>query len=323
MNEIVLYKSEDGNIKVDVLFEGETVWLTQGQMSTLFGKSVSTINEHIKNIFDEKELIESDVMRKFGISEFSTKPTNFYNLDVIISVGYRVKSHQGTQFRQWATKRLSEYIIKGYSLNDERFTSGSSMNYFKELVDRIRAIRLSEKVFYQQVKDIYATSIDYDPGSQMTLDFFKKVQNKLLWAVSGKTAAELVYYRANAALPQMGLTSTKVSEKVKKGDIEIAKNYLGEEEIAALKLLVEQFLAFAESQALAHKVMYQKDWVARLDGILSMNEKNILTNAGKISHELAMEKAEQEYGKYLFSKKQMEHFESIKELDEDLKKIHK
>lgn len=190
MNEIVIYKSTDGAVKVDVLFENETVWLTQSQMAELFGKSVSTINEHIKNIFAEGELVDSDVVRKFGITEFSTKPTNFYNLDVIISVGYRVKSKQGTQFRQWATKRLHEYIIKGFTLNDERFKSGSSMNYFRELLDRIRDIRISERVFYQQIKDIYATSIDYEPQNDMTLTFFKEVQNKLLWAVSGKTAAE-------------------------------------------------------------------------------------------------------------------------------------
>lgn len=321
MNEIVLYKSEDGNIKVDVLFENETVWLSIEQMSQLFGKSRATINEHILNIFEEKELSQAVSMRKIGNSDF-TKPTNFYNLDVIISVGYRVKSYQGTQFRQWATKRLSEYIIKGYSLNDERFTSGSSMNYFKELVERIRSIRLSERVFYQQIKDIYATSIDYNPSSQMTIEFFKKVQNKLLWAVSGKTAAELVYYRVNAALPQMGLTSTSVPKKVRKTDIEVAKNYLNENEISALKLLVEQFLAYAESQAIAHKVMYQKDWVARLDGILLMNEKNVLTNAGKISHELAIEKAETEYDKYIYTQKEIEHYESIKELDEDIKKLN-
>ena len=197
-SEIVIYKSEDGNIKVDVLFEDETVWLTIDQMSTLFGKSRSTINEHILNVYAEGELSETNTIRKIGNSDFSTKPTNYYNLDVIISVGYRVKSMQGTLFRIWATQRLREYIIKGFTLNNERFTTGSSMNYFKELLERIREIRLSEKVFYQQIKDIYATSIDYDPSDEMTLAFYKEVQNKLLWAVSGKTAAELIYYRANA-----------------------------------------------------------------------------------------------------------------------------
>ena len=203
-------------------------------------------------------------MRKFGNSEFSTKPTNYYNLDVIISVGYRVKSSQGTQFRIWATQRLKEYIIKGFALNDERFKSGSSMNYFRELIDRIRDIRISERVFYQQILDIYATSIDYDPSTDMTQTFFKEVQNKLLWAVSGKTAAELIYYRANAELPQMGLTSTQTPNKVRKTDIGIGKNYLKEEEMEMLKLIVEQYLAFAEAQALAHKPMYMVDWIKRL-----------------------------------------------------------
>ena len=213
-DEIVIYQSEDGQVKVDVLFENETVWLTIDQMSQLFGKSRSTINEHILNIYAEGELVEDESRRKIGISDYSTKPTNYYNLDVIISVGYRVKSHQGTQFRIWATQRLRDYIIKGVALNDERFKRGNSMNYFKDLLERIREIRLSERVFYQQIKDIYKTSIDYDPSDEMTLRFFKEVQNKLLWAVSGKTAAELVYYRANAVLPQMGLTSTEKQGKV-------------------------------------------------------------------------------------------------------------
>lgn len=218
-NRIILYQSVDGKIKVDVLFEEETVWLTQEQLCTLFGKSKSTINEHILHIYEEGELKEEGTMRKIGISDFSTKPTNFYNLDVIISVGYRVKSHQGTQFRIWATQRLRDYIIKGFALNDERFKSGSTMNYFRELLDRIREIRLSERLFYQQIKDIYSTSIDYDASDEKTIDFFKIVQNKLLWAISGKTAAELIYYRANASLPMMGLTSTSIPQKPRnKGD---------------------------------------------------------------------------------------------------------
>ena len=300
--EIVIYKSEDGNIKVDVLFEGETVWLTQSQISDLFGKSRSTISEHIKNIFEEGELQEEVVVRKIrnttqhGAIEdkIQTHEVNYYNLDVIISVGYRVKSQQGTQFRIWATQRLREYIIKGFTLNDERFTSGSSMNYFKELLDRIRQIRLSERVFYQQVKDIYATSIDYDPSDEMTLAFYKEVQNKLLWAVSGKTAAELIYYRSNATLPMMGLTSTLKPGKVTKADALIGKNYLNEEEIGVLKLIVEQYLAYAETQALQHKPMYMKDWIDKLRMVLTMNEKTILECAGTISHELAVKKVGQE-----------------------------
>ena len=320
-DEIVIYQSEDGSVKVDVLFENETVWLTMDQMSLLFGKAKSTISEHIQNIYAEGELKESETLRKFGISEYSTKPTSFYNLDVIISVGYRVKSHQGTQFRIWATQRLRDYIIKGVALNDERFKRGNSMNYFKDLLERIREIRLSERVFYQQIKDIYKTSIDYDPSDEMTLRFFKEVQNKLLWAVSGKTAAELVYYRANAALPQMGLTSTEKQGKVLKSDIEIGKNYLTEEEVGLLKLIVEQYLAFAEAQALAHVPMYMADWVERLRMVLTMNQRSILEDAGRISHELAMEKANEEYRKYQMALREEEHLESLRELEQDLKEL--
>jgi len=322
-DEMLIYQSQDGTVKVDVLFEDETVWLSIDQMCLLFGKSRSTINEHILHIYEEKELEESFTMRKIGISDFSTKPTNFYNLDVIISVGYRVKSHQGTQFRIWATQRLREYIIKGVALNDERFKKGNSMNYFKELLERIREIRLSEKVFYQQIKDIYATSIDYNPSDEITLQFFKEIQNKLLWAVSGKTAAELIYYRANASLPMMGLTSTGNVGKVAKSDITVGKNYLNEEEIGVLKLIVEQFLAFAEAQAMSHVPMYMKDWVERLKMVLTMNQKSILEDAGRISHQMAVDKAKMEYEKYKAAERQIEHFESIKQLDADLKNLNK
>ena len=320
-DEIVIYQSEDGLIKVDVLFENETVWLTMDQMCLLFGKAKSTISEHIQNIYAEGELKENETMRKFGISEYSTKPTSFYNLDVIISVGYRVKSHQGTQFRIWATQRLRDYIIKGVALNDERFKRGNSMNYFRDLLDRIREIRMSERVFYQQIKDIYKTSIDYDPSDEITLKFFKEVQNKLLWAVSGKTAAELVYYRANAALPQMGLTSTEKQGKVLKSDIDVGKNYLTEEEVGLLKLIVEQYLAFAEAQAMAHVPMYMTDWVERLRMVLTMNQRSILEDAGRISHELAVQKANEEYQKYQHQLKEEEHLQSLKELESDLKML--
>lgn len=320
-DEIVIYQSEDGLIKVDVLFENETVWLTMDQMCLLFGKAKSTISEHIQNIYAEGELKENETMRKFGISEYSTKPTSFYNLDVIISVGYRVKSHQGTQFRIWATQRLRDYIIKGVALNDERFKRGNSMNYFRDLLERIREIRLSERVFYQQIKDIYKTSIDYDPSDEITLKFFKEVQNKLLWAVSGKTAAELVYYRANAALPQMGLTSTEKQGKVLKSDIDVGKNYLTEEEVGLLKLIVEQYLAFAEAQAMAHIPMYMADWVERLRMVLTMNQRSILEDAGRISHELAVQKANEEYQKYQHQLREEEHLQSLKELESDLKML--
>lgn len=322
-DEILIYQSEDGTIKVDVLFQDETVWLTIDNMCLLFGKARSTINEHILNVFSEGELEEEKSVRKIGISDFSTKPTNFYNLDVIISVGYRVKSHQGTLFRIWATQRLREYIIKGVALNDERFKKGNSMNYFKELLERIREIRLSERVFYQQIKDIYKTSIDYDPADEMTLQFFKEVQNKLLWAVSGQTAAELIYYRANASLPMMGLTSTETTGKVLKSDVGIGKNYLNEDEMKILKLIVEQFLAFAEAQAASHTPMYMRDWMEYLKMVLTMNRKSILADAGRISHQMAIEKAESEYNKYKNTQRQIEHLESIKELEADIKRLQK
>lgn len=320
-DEILIYQSEDGTIKVDVLFQDETVWLTIDNMCLLFGKARSTINEHILNVFSEGELEEEKSVRKIGISDFSTKPTNFYNLDVIISVGYRVKSHQGTLFRIWATQRLRDYIIKGVALNDERFKKGNSMNYFKELLERIREIRLSERVFYQQIKDIYKTSIDYDPADEMTLQFFKEVQNKLLWAVSGQTAAELIYYRANASLPMMGLTSTETTGKVLRSDVGIGKNYLNEEEMKILKLIVEQFLAFAEAQAASHTPMYMRDWIEYLKMVLTMNRKSIMADAGRISHQMAMEKAESEYNKYKSAQRQIEHIESIKELEADIKRL--
>ena len=318
-DSLLLYQSEDGRIKIDVRMDGDTVWLSLDQMATLFGKSRTTVNEHVLHIYEEGELQEEQTKRKIGISDFSTKPTNFYNLDVIISVGYRVKSQQGTLFRQWATQRLREYLIKGFTLDDERLKTGSSYNYFKELLDRIREIRLSERIFYQQIKDIYATSIDYDPKSEATLTFYKEVQNKLLFAVSGKTAAELVYYRANASLPMMGLTTTKVPGKVRKTDVITGKNYLTEEELQALKLIVEQYLAFAEAQARAQRPMYMKDWIERLGLILTMNEYTILDHAGKIPHELAVHRAEGQYALYREHEREAEHLESIRELDRDLK----
>ena len=322
-DEILIYQSQDGIIKIDVLFENETVWLNQSQLCVLFGKSKSTVSEHIKHIFEEGELDENSVVRNFRTTASDGKiyQVDYYNLDVIISVGYRVKSLQGTQFRQWATQRLRDYIIKGVALNDERFKRGNSMNYFKDLLERIREIRLSERVFYQQIKDIYATSIDYNPNDELTLQFFKEVQNKLLWAVSGKTAAELIYYRANAELPMMGLTSTEVAGKVRKSDTQTGKNYLTEDEIKVLKLIVEQFLAFAEAQAIAHVPMYMKDWIEHLKMVLTMNRKSILEDAGRISHQMALQKADEEYSKYKHMLRVAEHLESIKELNEDLKRL--
>ena len=322
-DNMLIYQSEDGKIKIDVRFENETVWLSLDQMATLFGRDKSTISRHVKNVFEEGELSAPSVVANYATTaaDGKTYHVDYYNLDVIISVGYRVKSQQGTQFRIWATQRLREYIIKGFTLNDERFKTGSSYNYFKELLDRIRYIRLSEKMFYQQIKEIYATSIDYNPSAEMTLAFFKEVQNKLLWAVSEKTAAELVYYRANAALPMMGLTSTEKEGKITKADVIVGKNYLSENEISQLKLLVEQYLAYAEAQALAEKPMYMRDWIEKLGLVLTMNEKSILEHAGKISHKLAVEKATKEFIAYKEQQRQIEHFESIKQLDQDLKRI--
>lgn len=330
-SQILIYQNQDGNIKIDVRLEEETVWLTQEQMATLFGKGRSTITEHISNIFKEEELDEQVVCRNFrrttlhGAIEGKTqeKEVKHYNLDVIISVGYRVKSVQGTQFRIWATQRLREYIIKGFALNDERFKSGSSMNYFTELQERIREIRLSERFFYQKIKDIYTTSIDYDPKDEKTKEFFKVVQNKLLWAISEQTAAELVYRRVDASLPLLGMQSydKKSNASVKKSEVSIAKNYLDEEEIKLLGLLVEQYLAFAETMAQQRTPMYMKDWIERLDAILQLNGRELLSHAGKISHEMALKKSDEEFEKYKKAQKQIEKQNSLKELEEDIKKL--
>lgn len=323
---ILIYQSQDGKVQVDVRFEDETVWLTKQQMSELYQSSRTNVIEHIKHIYEEGELDEQATCRKIrhvqteGSREVS-RELSFYNLDMIISLGYRIKSQTATQFRIWATQRLREYIVKGFALDDERLKSGSSYNYFKELLDRIREIRLSERLFYQQIKDIYATSIDYDPSDEITIAFYKEVQNKLLWAISGQTAAELVYYRSNADLPLMGLTSRQKPGKVTKQDALIGKNYLNEEEMKQLKLIVEQFLAYAELQATAQKPMYMKDWIEKLRLILTMNEKNILEHAGAVSHQLAISKASKEYEVYKHKARAISHLESIKQLSEDIKSI--
>jgi hypothetical protein len=332
-SEIIIYQNTEGNIKIDVRLENETVWLTQEQMAMLFGKGRTTITEHIQNVFKEGELDEKVVCRNFrhttqhGAIQGKTQVTSvkYYNLDVIISVGYRVKSPQGTQFRIWATQRLKEYIIKGFALNDDRFKSGSSMNYFNELQERIREIRLSERFFYQKIKDIYATSIDYDLKDEKTITFLKIIQNKLLWAISQQTAAELVYRRVDASLPLMGMQSydKKATTSIKKTDVSIAKNFLNEDEIKLLGLLVEQYLAFAETMAMQQIPMYMKDWIQRLDIILQMNRRELLSHAGKISHELASKKSEEEYEKYRIARKQIEKEQNIKELEADIEKIKK
>lgn len=324
-SEIIIYQNAEGNIKIDVRLEEETVWLTQAQICELFQKSKATISEHIKNVFEEGELDRISVVRNFRTTATDGKKydINYYNLDVIISVGYRVKSPQGTKFRIWATQRLKEYIIKGFALNDERFQCGSSMNYFNELQERIREIRLSERFFYQKIKDIYATSIDYNPKDSSTIEFFKVVQNKLLWAISQQTAAELVYRRADAALPLMGMQSydKKGIFSIKKSEVSIAKNYLNGDEIKLLGLLVEQYLAFAETMAQQRIPMYMKDWIQRLDTILQMNGRELLNHAGRISHEMALNKSGEEFEKYQLAQKNFSKEQSLRELEEDIKKM--
>jgi hypothetical protein len=329
-SEIIIYQNPDGNIKIDVRLEEETVWLSIEQMAMLFGKGRSTIAEHVANVYEEEELEQNPTCRKFrqvrkeGAREVE-RDIDHYNLDVIISVGYRVKSVQGTQFRIWATQRLKEYIIKGFALNDDRFKTGSSMNYFNELQERIREIRLSERFFYQKIKDIYTTSIDYDAKDEKTTAFFKVVQNKLLWAISQQTAAELVYRRVDAGLPLLGMQSLdkKNTDSIKKSDISIAKNYLNEYEIKLLGLLVEQYLAFAETMAQQRTPMYMADWIERLDAILQLNGRELLTHAGKISHEKALEKSGEEFEKYKQAQKEIEIEQSLKEIEEDIKKLKK
>jgi len=299
-SEFLLYKTEDGQTKIEVRLLDETVWLSQKGMARLFQKSVSTINEHIKNIFEEGELEEVSVIRKFRITAADNKRylTNFYNLDVIISVGYRVKSHRGTQFRIWATKKLREYIIKGFVINDERLKNPDHpFDYFDELLKRIQEIRTSEKRFYRKITDIYATSVDYDPTTKESIQFFKTVQNKLHWAITGKTAAELIKARLDKNKPHMGLLSWR-GIKVRKADTTIAKNYLNKEELEALNNLVEQYLLYAESQALKREPMYMEDWIKKLDSFLEFNERNILDHAGTVSHQLAEELAHREYEEF-------------------------
>ncbi len=327
-SEILIYQNPDGNIKIDVRLEEETVWLTQDQMAILFGKGRSTVTEHILHVYEEGELSQEATSRKFRLVRNEGDRTvereiDHYNLDVIISVGYRVKSAQGTQFRIWATQRLKEYIIKGFALNDDRFKAGTSMNYFNELQERIREIRLSERFFYQKIKDIYTTSIDYDPGDERTVEFFKVVQNKLLWAISEHTAAELVYRRADASLPLLGMQSfdKKNSVTIKKSDVSIAKNYLDEDEIKLLGLLVEQYLAFAETMAQQRTPMYMQDWIDRLDSILQLNGRELLTHAGKISHDMALKKSGEEFEKYQLTQSGLEKEQSLKELEQDINQL--
>lgn len=326
-SNILIYQHENGNIKVDVRFEDESLWLSQAQICEVFGKAKSTISEHIKAIFQEGELKVASTVRNYRTVQMEgnrevSRDVDFYNLDMIIAIGFRVRSSTGTKFRIWANEKLKEYITKGFVLNDERFKDGNSMRYFDELQIRLREIRLSERFFYQKIKDIYMTSIDYDPKDEKTIEFFKIVQNKLLWAVSSQTAAELVHNRVDVSKPLLGMNSfDKNSKTVTKKDVSIAKNYLNEEEIKLLGLLVEQYLAFAETMAMQQVPMYMEDWIVRLDAVISLNGRELLSHAGKISHQIAKEKSELEYKKYKELQREQEKFESIKELEEDIKRM--
>ena len=298
-NQIIMYQTEDGLTKIDVTLESETVWLNQLQMAELFQTTKQNISYHINNIFKEGELDVNSVVKDFLTTAADGKPYNmhFYNLDVIISVGYRVKSLRGTQFRIWANRILKEYLIKGFAMNDELLKAAGGGDYFKELLERIRDIRSSERVFYRQILDIYATSIDYDKNAETSILFFKTVQNKMHFAVSGHTAPEIIYLRADSTKPFMGLTNFKGS-RPQKSEIATAKNYLSEQELKELNAITSAYLDFAELQALRRKTMTMRDWIAKLDDFLHMSDSEILQNAGTISHDMALEKAQIEYHKY-------------------------
>ncbi len=323
-SEIIIYQTEDGKTKIQTRLENETVWLNQEQMAELFQRDRTVITKHIGNIFKEGELEEKSNVQNLHISS-SDKPVKFYSLDVIISVGYRVKSHRGTQFRIWATQRLREYIVKGFAMNDELLKEAGGGNYFDELLARIRDIRSSEKVFWRKVLDIYATSIDYDGKAEISLLFFKTVQNKMHWAAHGQTAAETIYKRIDANKPNLGLTNFK-GEKPTKKEIEVAKNYLNEKELEVLNRMVTAYLELAELQALNRKPMYMKDWINRLDDFLTMTGSEILTNAGSISHHKALDKAHKEYEKFKEqTKNELSKVEEdfIKQIETTAKKLKK
>ncbi len=301
-SEIILYQTEDGVTRVEVRLQDETVWLTLAQMAELFQRDRSGILKHVQNIFEEGELSSTATVANFALVQSEggrevAREIDHYNLDVIISVGYRVKSHRGTQFRIWATQRLREYIIKGFTLDDDRLKQRGGGNYFDELLARIRDIRSSERAFWQKVLDIYATSIDYDPKVEASQKFFATIQNKMHWAAHGNTAAEVIFRRADAGKPNMGL-STWRGPRPRKDDVAVAKNYLHEDELKALNLIVSAYLDFAELQALSRRAMHMQEWVGKLDDFLRLTEREILTHAGQISHEQALDRAGEEFRKY-------------------------
>ncbi len=305
-SSIILYQTEDGRTRIQCRFENESIWLTQALIAELFQKDVRTINEHLVNIFDEGELAREATIRKFRIVRSEggrgvAREIEHYNLPAILAVGYRVRSHRGTQFRQWATARLSEYLVKGFTMDDERLKNPpgkGQVDYFDELLERIRDIRSSERRFYQKVLDIYATSVDYTPNTEASQQFFASVQNKMHWAAHGHTAAELIHKRADAGRPLMGLKTTRPGGVVRKDDVSIAKNYLGEEELHALNRIVNAYLEFAELQALSRKPLSMRDWIAKLDEFLKLARRELLDHAGRISADDAKAKAELEYARY-------------------------
>lgn len=325
--EIVIYQTDDGDTKIDVRFVDETVWLTQTQLCELYQTSKSNISEHIKNIFDEGELDEISTVRKFRTVQTEgertvTRNVSYYNLDMIISLGYRVKSIVATNFRRWATERLKEYMIKGFTMDDERLKNLGGGNYWKELLDRIRDIRSSEKVMYRQVLDLYATSVDYNPKSSESIAFFKMVQNKLHYAAHGHTAAEVIYERADADKPFMGLTAFSGDFPTAK-DIGVAKNYLTEDELKVLNNIVSGYFDFAEIQAMRHNPMYMSDYVDHLDNLLKATGENLLSDAGKVSHSQALEKAKSEYQKYQvqnLSPVEEAYLQNIKQIEKEAKR---
>jgi len=323
--EFILYQTEDGKTKIEVRMQGETVWLNQKQLAELFQTSVPNINMHIKNIFDEGELSPEATIQDFltvrteGSREVQ-RNLSYYSLDLIISVGYRIKSYVATHFRQWATQRLREYIIKGFTMDDERLKRGGGGNYFEELLARIRDIRSSEKVFWRKVLGIYASSIDYDPSTEVSRQFFATIQNKMHWASHGQTAAEVIFYRADAAKQHMGM-ATWAGDVPRKADAEVAKNYLNAQELDILNRIVNSYLEFAELQALARKPMYMADWIAKLDDFLKLSGREILTHSGRVSHEEALAKAHAEYDRYHSEQSQVpsqaerDFLEAVKQLE--------
>jgi len=322
-SEILLYQTTNGETKIDVRLENETVWLNQNQLQELFQTDRTSIVKHIRNIYESGELLEQATSAKIAQVQIEgnrkvNRNITYYNLDLIISVGYRVQSHVATHFRIWATKLLREYIVKGFALDDERIKAAGQIRYFDELTERIRDIRSSERIFYQKVKDIFCLSIDYDSKTTQAKEFFATIQNKLHWAIHQHTAAELIASRAIANSPNMGLT-TWAGDKIRKSDVGIAKNYLNETELSQLNLLVEQYLAFAENQARQKKVMYMSDWIKKLNDILTINDNDILEHAGKISHEMALEIAGKAFEQFNKKRLESEDFKALELLDNELK----